>query len=846
MNPPPKPPADDRGRQVRSPKERRRAWVVAAAILGVALSIPHGVRSLREAWQEDRTRAIGVWAVSPSELARVKATAPPGTPPSEPWPFRYDGEAVHLRYFRMHLWEERTEDDVYRLPAQWEGNVLYYRNENGVGWNRLGEFVDGHFVIQEDGVSWVMSKPGLLGWGEAERRLARNRPYWESSDQKERRLPLQLEIQWPGPPRSRVTRLTEPVEPDRTLKEDPAEVDRIRGYPESIDFLTFSPDSTRLVTAGWTSDPDQRRRPLGYVRVWNVDTGRPEGSLEGVSSRVRHVALSPDGLHLVAVGDEVAIWDIGTRREVLRLDDPPASLRGVAYSRDGRLIATVGDNQPPALWDAATGHRLKTLGAAGQEATAVEFLSNEQRLVAVGDDRIVIWDIESQKQINTIPLKRWGSGVAFQSDQGRVALATSDTAKVLNLSNGESVGRFSQFDGFARGHVQALSFSPDGTLLAASGEMGDIIVWEADTGQKLLTITGYRGRMAGVTFSPDGQWLATAGRVESIELWDVASLRERIRHHAKDKPIIQKVRADPKVYTGHAAWVWSVVVTPDGKRAASAGDDETIKLWDLATGAEEATLLGHIDAIHAIALSPDGVTLASASQDGEIKIWDLPSRKERASWSAGSTQATALAFTPEGTTLVTANSEGHLKFWNVSTGKLRSEITKGVGPVESILFTQEGTLITGGYGVEWNGGSNWGERPGEVAFWDVKTGNAIGRLACPRGVSGLAATADGRTLVAAGGFDNTVRVYDVPNRKERAVSRGHKDTIQSVAVTADGKLAALGDWKGVIKLWEVASGRQLQSVNAHSFWVTSLAFTPDGKRLISGSADGTVKVWDVP
>jgi hypothetical protein len=115
-----------------------------------------------------------------------------------------------------------------------------------------------------------------------------------------------------------------------------------------------------------------------------------------------------------------------------------------------------------------------------------------------------------------------------------------------------------------------------------------------------------------VAFSPDGQTLASASSDETIRLWEVAT----------GQPIGAPL-------AGHTDWVRSVAFSPDGQTLASASDDDTIRLWEVATGQPiGAPLAGHTDWVNSVAFSPDGQTLASGSLDGTVRLWAVLSETE--------------------------------------------------------------------------------------------------------------------------------------------------------------------------------------------------------------------------
>ena len=113
--------------------------------------------------------------------------------------------------------------------------------------------------------------------------------------------------------------------------------------------------------------------------------------------------------------------------------------------------------------------------------------------------------------------------------------------------------------------------------------------------------------VSSVAYSPDGKTLASTGADGRIKLWEVATGKEQATLLVSTSP------ATPVVYS------------PDGKTLASA--DVAVTLWDVARGKETAALKGHTLTVSAAAFSPDGKQLASGSEDGMVRLWDLPQPK---------------------------------------------------------------------------------------------------------------------------------------------------------------------------------------------------------------------------
>jgi len=326
---------------------------------------------------------------------------------------------------------------------------------------------------------------------------------------------------------------------------------------------------------------------------------------------------------------------------------------------------------------------------------------------------------------------------------------------------------------------------------------------------------GHSGRIDSAVFSPDGRFLLSGSWDNTLKLWDIATGKEI------------------RTFMGHSSIVRSVSFSPDGHLALSGSSDETLKLWDVATGKEIRTFIGHSSQVFSVSFSPDGHLALSGSGGGTLKLWDVATGKEIRTFMGHSDIVNCVSFSPDGSKALSGSWDRTLKLWDIETGK---EIRTFMGHshwVESISFSPDGNKALSG------------SHDGALKLWDIETGKEIHTfMGHSNDVSAVNFSPDGSKALS-GSRDGTFKLWDIKTGKEIQEIRTIKEqgvTIISSFVTfsSDGRFALVGG-----ELWDITTGKEIRTFRGYSFEVTSVSFSPDGRLGLAGSSDGTLKLWDV-
>ena len=283
---------------------------------------------------------------------------------------------------------------------------------------------------------------------------------------------------------------------------------------------------------------------------------------------------------------------------------------------------------------------------------------------------------------------------------------------------------------------------------------------------------------------------------------------------------------------GHRTSVNSVSFSPNRLLLASASSDNTIGIWDVATGKKIQTLTGHKATVNSVNFNPDGKTLASASSDKTIKIWDVATGNEIYNLTGHGKGVNSVSFAPDGKTLASGSEDESIIFWDVANGKMIGDpLTGHALAVTSVSFSPDGKTVASG------------SLDHKVMLWDVVTHKGR-EFANKKMIDSVSFSPDGKTLAYAG-EDQKITLQDVATGQEIRTFSGHSGRIKSVSFSHNGQILASTGWDNTIKLWDVATSKEIDTLPGHRQFVNSVSFSSDDQFLASASEDHTIKIWNI-
>lgn len=572
--------------------------------------------------------------------------------------------------------------------------------------------------------------------------------------------------------------------------------------------LVWAPGGKRLAVAS----------ELG-IYIYQADNLSLEAVLD--KNPARRIAFTSDGQKLAAAGTELLLWDLKTFKSVSFGKIPPAYF--LAFSQDGSRLGIIaqeiGTSASILTWKITNQKLTSTVildGAPTQIVTAV--LSSDFTLAALHAHQgpVGVWLADGSKLIEIPAARQLPGPIAFSPDSGAIVVGYPDDLE--NYQNSNLVRVYS-----LPATAQQYNLFPEG------GVEG---IYEA---------------LRSVAFSSDGQLIAAGYANGEARVWQT-----------KAGPALKKLTGK-----GDAALV---TFSPDGTRLASAGLD----VWDLPSGALQASQTEHFPPTIDMAISPDGQTVALSGY-GVIELRQIDNGSIRRIIDGVSARINGLSYSPDGQYLAAACSDGTTRLWRAADGRYLTLIGTPTYPMWASAFSTDSKRII-------FGGEN-----GKIQIYDIENGAVIGSVLEPYVTSRLAYLPDGTryaSLTSSGLYirtlnGNLARVIAGTGIEDMAFSPDGSlvalagseilrmvetatgklvyscyatalKTPSALAYSPDGAFLAVGRMDGSIDLYWASDGSLLHSLQGHRAKVTRLKFTPQIRQLISTGLDGTVRVWGIP
>lgn len=513
-------------------------------------------------------------------------------------------------------------------------------------------------------------------------------------------------------------------------------------------------------------------------------------NLLGHSGVIRSVIVTLDGQYTLSASEDhsIRVWNLLTGMQVASLKGHNGTVTCLAVVPDGRHVLSGGEDGDVILWrltDFTIIQRLNDMNGLHGRVVAVSISADGRRaVVSYADRKILLWDLEFYRVMRT-------------------------------YSSGDSIS-------------EAVLILP-GSLRAASAGRS-IQIWDLETGQIMLMLSGHTGSVKSMVTSNDGLRLISASEDRTVRIWDLQTGEEQ------------------RIFSNHGGTVRAVLQLPGMHMIVSGGSDRVLHIWDIDSGRHVQSFEAHNGNVRSLAVTLDGRTLVSAGDDRQVCVWDQTNYRLLYSLKGPTTRNSAVILTSDGRRSISASADGAIRVWDMASGN-QIDLLQPIGtniyalalsPDQSMLFagSADGTLMIFDPQKQFP--------PVSIAAH----GRAIHAVAVtPDGKRVVTASADGSLLIwnilPSSNYDQQNRPLDLGTCELAATMYGHSSYVRGVACLPDNWRAVSVSADRTLKLWDLDTGTMIYSVTAHEGEINDVAYLGGGRLVVTASDDGLLKVWDV-
>ena len=361
------------------------------------------------------------------------------------------------------------------------------------------------------------------------------------------------------------------------------------------------------------------------------------------------------------------LWDVATGRQIRAFKNHTAPIGKALFSPDGKRILTSSMDRTARVWDVASGEEIASFRGHEDVVNSATFSPDGMLILTTSWDKTArVWSMATKKEVSQFHMQTNRITAMFSSDAKLVLTADGESAKLWDPLSGKQIHQFDK--------CRAARLSPNGKQVLISDDEATTLY---DIATRKQIIQTKEKRLPTEEFSPDGKYLVTVSE-NAARIWN------------------SQTGLEIACYKKHTAKVLAAVFSPDGKYFLTTSADDTIRMWEMASGNEIVRLKTEPGVSLCYAkVSPDGCRIAMYGLNGlsngmDIGIWERSGKKI----AYLGTDLTTVAFARDSRTLLTAGGDwGKAKLWDAITGKVLMDFGGHSDELRSAQPSQDGKRL---------------------------------------------------------------------------------------------------------------------------------------------------------